>query len=759
MPILSNLIVRIGASTDDFDKKVDRALSKTKRFGADVSAAGQALAVGFSLPLVAAGGAALAAATKMETLNMGLKAVMKDSAATAVEMDKLREVAKLPGLGLQEAVQGSIKLQILGNSADRARQIMMEFGNALAVVGGGREDFNEVIRQLGQMAAAGKVTADNLKPLTERIPQLAAIIKDKFGEEALGKPAETMANLGINSRQFIDVLVSELAKGARAGDTFKNALENLEQAVTDTAAEFGKSLLPVAKRVLDEFITPALGKVKDLGAAFAALPTGAQNVSIALTAIATVAPIVIVAFGTLIEKGAILFGALNKLLPILRGVAGGITLAGTAATAAAAALGYFMKVLIDHRQSTIDTTARSIDELNKRVGAGGPAAFGANTDAVIGYMRVLAPSSEAVKASGDGHAAAAEKVSTHAEKLKKLHVVTAESAVLAKAAADAESERSARVDKAAEIVQRYGTVSVAAAIGVAKLADEQFRLNRALEDAPAISMGIEFKDIPKAPTPSLPGPGSFEEYRRMGRNIGELGMQTKEQYDAMANSARTSSKAQTAALKQVSTVITDLSRGITDIIFKGGKLGDMFRSVAMQAAQSITRLLIEGALTKLSSKLLDVGGLFGKVFGGGTGVVKSATSGVGTAQSVQGVGGATSAASSGISGVIGAVTGIATAVSSIVGNFQMAGMNKSLDLIEKEVRYSQIHLLHMLEKANEFWPYMKGCWESLVRMETRQMAVAGTNVVINISGGGNTQPMLEELTRTLKQLGIVPRNA
>ena len=54
MPVLSNLIVRIGASTDDFDKQLDRALNKTRRLATTAVEAGTALAMGFSAPLIAA---------------------------------------------------------------------------------------------------------------------------------------------------------------------------------------------------------------------------------------------------------------------------------------------------------------------------------------------------------------------------------------------------------------------------------------------------------------------------------------------------------------------------------------------------------------------------------------------------------------------------------------------------------------------------------------------------------------------------------
>jgi hypothetical protein len=105
------------------------------------------------------------------------------------------------------------------------------------------------------------------------------------------------------------------------------------------------------------------------------------------------------------------------------------------------------------------------------------------------------------------------------------------------------------------------------------------------------------------------------------------------------------------------------------------------------------------------------------------------------------------------------VAGVATAVSSIISNFQFAAMNKTLDLIEKEVRYSQIHLLHLLEKNNEYLPKLKDIWDSMIRMETRQMGLAGGGgaVTINISTTGDTRQLLDALTRELKLLGVIPQ--
>jgi tape measure domain-containing protein len=776
MPILSNLIVRIGASTDDFDKQVDRSLNKVKRFASDVTAAGTALSIGFSAPLIAAGAAAIKAGSDMESLTMGLKAVMKSSEATATEMAKLREVAKLPGLGLEEAVKGTIRLQILGNSADQSRRIMGELGNALAVVGGGREDFNEVIRQLSQLGAVGKVTKENLDPIIERIPQLAAIIKEKFGAEALGDPAKTFERLGISSQQFIQIITDELAKGERAGNTYKNSWTNIEQAAKDAAAEFGKTLLPIAQRVLDDFLTPGIEKAKALATAFRDLPQPTQDWAIGLTAVATAAPLALVALGTLIEKGALVVGVLNKGIPLLKGFAASLSLAGVAAGAAAAGVGLFMKFLIDNGGKPVDTTAQAIGKLNERVGTGTPVAFGAGTAAITGYMQLLGQSTPPVEKHAEAHNAATTAVEKHAKAMESAKLPTADLLALFDRFRDADKKKTEAVNHMSEIMQKYEVVTTAAAIRVAKAMDLIFQSYRQLSDAPDLGnpFGIDFSKLPKAQMPTFQGPenvGMMSDFPGAGKgfpNVGPQGMITPERLEQLKQQHKELGKVGKAAYQQISTVATDLSRGITDIIFKGGKLGDMFANVAKQAAQSITRLLIEGALKKLTDKLFDVGGLMGKVFGGATSVggsVFSAASSAGgsvagaAGSAAGGVGGAASAVGSSLAGVVGAVGSVVSAVSGIIGNFQMAGMNKTLDLIEHEVRYSQIHLLNTLNKANEYWPYMKTCWESLIRMEQRQMAVGaggGASVVINLNGG-DPKAALEEITRTLKQFGVIPR--
>jgi tape measure domain-containing protein len=761
MGVLSNLIVRIGASTDDFDKKLNASLGKIQRFGSSMSQAGQALSIGFSAPLIAAGAGALSAAADMEKLEKSLTATMKSSAAAGKELERLKVVSKLPGLGLQEAVQGSIRLQTLGSSADESRKIMMELGNALATVGGGKEDFKEVIRQLSQLSAVGKVTKENLDPIIERIPQIAAIMREKFGPDSLGDPAKTFERLGISSKQFIDIIVAELAKAERSGDTFANALENLKQSAFETAAEFGKSLLPIGKKVLEEFINPSVDRAKALAGAFNDLSPATQGLVIQLGAVATAAPLVIVALGTLIEKGGVVFAAINRVAGALSGLGVTMQVLGKAAGFTAIATGiYSLLEPLTRTETALNNQAKAtannkqfLDGLTKSYQENLIAQGQLNPKINDGYENLLnfARGVEKTKTEVQTLNPVVEKATELVQLYGKgvVHTYEAEfnSAVIKERLALLTAAYNQRLSDGVAALVKYGSAAEAANAALREL--------RITEEAPELRGSTV--DIRNLPTPNMPGlPGGAvldgaDAARSSQRNLEIIRQTALGASDAWKN-------VRTGISRQVSTIQTDFSRAVVNIIRGTESIGEAMRKVGNAAVDGLLRTGIEFAvnegiklLGKLLTKLGGVGAKIGGILGGSGG---GGTSGGGGAQG--GIGSAVSAASGGI---LGMVTSIGSLLSGAIGNFQMAGMNKTLDLIEKEVRYSQIHLLHILEKQNEYLPKLKDIWDSLIRMETRQMSVAGggaASVTINVNGGDPRQ-MLEAITRELKQLGVIPK--
>jgi TP901 family phage tail tape measure protein len=170
---------------------------------------------------------------------------------------------------------------------------------------------------------------------------------------------------------------------------------------------------------------------------------------------------------------------------------------------------------------------------------------------------------------------------------------------------------------------------------------------------------------------------------------------------------------------QVSQIVTDLGKNITDILWDGSaswgekgkkilsELGQAVKSAFVDPAVNAMKDLMSGVITDLIGgkgfggiidKVKELGSSIAGVFGGGgKDIVGEVTGAGGPAASIPGTGGgaggaAGAAAGSSIAGIAGAVGSIAGAVSGIIGNFQNAHQETSLNAIEHNTRYSMMYL-------------------------------------------------------------------
>jgi tape measure domain-containing protein len=247
---------------------------------------GPALAAGVTLPLAALGKAALDSFVSLDSLKRGLAAVMGSESAMKAELLKLKEVAKLPGLGFEDAVQGSIRLQAAGLSAKDARESLIGFGNALATVGKGKAELEGVTLALSQIQAKGKVSAEEINQLAERLPQIREALKSAFGTS----DTEKLQKMGIP----VDLLIKELNRyflaQKRVTGGIKNDLENASDSIKSSLAQVGEAIAPIVSALLRD-VVPAIEKAT---AGFKSLTEGQQSfiIKTALAA-AAIGPLVI----------------------------------------------------------------------------------------------------------------------------------------------------------------------------------------------------------------------------------------------------------------------------------------------------------------------------------------------------------------------------------------------------------------------------------------------------------------------------------
>jgi tape measure domain-containing protein len=302
---MASLIVKLTADASGFkgamdgvNLSLDSVAAKANKVSGSISSLGASLSVAITAPILAMGASVIKASADMDNLKRALESTAGSAKAAEDQFARLKEVAKLPGIGLTEAVKGSISLQNYGLSAALAEKALRAFSNAVAAAGGSADDTQESLRQLGQLFGRGKVTQDNLRIILERVPQAAAIIRKEFGSDALADPAKAFEALGINSEKFTNILIDRLSELKKVSPGLKTELENLGQEIQVASARIGDKLAPAVLYMIP-ILQQSAGYVADLADAFTRLDTPTQAASISIAGLAIAAGPVLLVFGKL----------------------------------------------------------------------------------------------------------------------------------------------------------------------------------------------------------------------------------------------------------------------------------------------------------------------------------------------------------------------------------------------------------------------------------------------------------------------------
>jgi len=314
--ILASVSVVLGAEISGFRAamaQANRDLKGLRQAGEAMKNVGTSLTQYVSAPLAAFGVLAVAASAKLDGLQRGLNAIttaelaksgaaglnaMQTATATTTErLKELEGIAKAPGIGFEQAVQGDIRLRAVGLSAGQSAKALKEFANAIATTGGGTSEFDRVTTQLSQLSAKGKVLSQDLRPIIEAAPAVSQALLKLYGTIDSEAISASLAKQGKSSQDFIAVLTDELAKLPRVTGGLANSFENLAQTATQSMAKFGDG---ISKALNLPAVTEKLSNgVEALGNSFASLSPATQGLVVGLAGIAAATGPVLVAVGTL----------------------------------------------------------------------------------------------------------------------------------------------------------------------------------------------------------------------------------------------------------------------------------------------------------------------------------------------------------------------------------------------------------------------------------------------------------------------------
>lgn len=294
-------------------------VGKIGQIGEQLSSIGQKMSVGLTLPIVALGGAAIKAYGDIQSLQKGLEAVMGSGASAAKEFERLKEVAKLPGLGMEEAVRGSINLQAIGIDAENSRKILSQFGNAVASVGKGKAEFERAIYGVQQLANTDFPLGEDLNIIKDALPQVSNLLKDAFGTSR----SDELAKMGVSSKQVLDTITAGLEKLPRVTGGINGAFENLGDSMKTSLERIGKIIDDTfdISGIIDKltgYLDTAISYFEELS------PTIQKTVLVVTGLVAAVGPLLVAVGGFISMMPTILagIGGISTALTVLTGPIG-----------------------------------------------------------------------------------------------------------------------------------------------------------------------------------------------------------------------------------------------------------------------------------------------------------------------------------------------------------------------------------------------------------------------------------------------------
>lgn len=187
---------------------------------------------------------AVTMAAAREAQEAGLRSIVGSSQAATAALSELQRVAKLPGIGFEQALGAFNQMVAVGTDAKLAIDLIAEFGNAVSLAGGGPEQLEMALRGVSQMMGKGAVSAEELnQQILEQAPIVRRAIQAAWGTADPEVITKRLAATGTSVQEFWRRTLAEMRKLPRAGNGAQNALDNLKIAFDELKIAFGKGFM------------------------------------------------------------------------------------------------------------------------------------------------------------------------------------------------------------------------------------------------------------------------------------------------------------------------------------------------------------------------------------------------------------------------------------------------------------------------------------------------------------------------------------
>lgn len=253
MATLGDLVVKIGANTYDFNKKLGHMQRQMRAMTGNIEKMGRSMTRSLTLPIGALGAAAIKSAADLESLEVSFISLTGSAAGAADMMQNLNEFAAKTPFQVENIANAARQLIASGTEVSKVNEQLQFLGDIAATSGNQIEDIAAIFAKVN---AKGKVELENLNSLAENgVP----IFKELA--EATGLPADSLGAGAVSVEQFNQTLKDMASSGGfaygamdRLSKTTSGQLSTAIDMGKQALAEFGALILPVINQVLQGVI-------------------------------------------------------------------------------------------------------------------------------------------------------------------------------------------------------------------------------------------------------------------------------------------------------------------------------------------------------------------------------------------------------------------------------------------------------------------------------------------------------------------------
>ena len=159
----------------------------------------------------------------MEAMKLSLTAVEGSAEKAYAQLKNIAEIAKLPGVHLESAIKTTVTLRALKLEAQLVERTIIAIGNALATLG--REsELGGVTLALSQIIGKGKVHAEEINQIAERLPLIRGVLVEQFGTAN----TEILQKMDIKITDFVAKITEGLENLPKVATTIGTELKNMK---------------------------------------------------------------------------------------------------------------------------------------------------------------------------------------------------------------------------------------------------------------------------------------------------------------------------------------------------------------------------------------------------------------------------------------------------------------------------------------------------------------------------------------------------